>query len=449
MKLRTGPVLGIAFGILLLLLAFSGLSALRRAQLLFGEISSLHGRYQKGERILNDVRTEIHLSGVLLRDYLLDRSNLTAESYREQLLAIRSSIPRQIRELKAVLGVQDAANLEQLRQELEGYWNSFEPIFEWTPDQKLAFSTSFLRRRVLPRRDAALSMAREIRELNEANLVRQRKEVDQKESELPIYIERMLIATLLLGLTVAGSSIYRITRLEQRSEVQRRRTAVAEQEMRRLSQQLVKAQEEERRTISRELHDEIGQMLTAQRMELRNLKALRNAPEAEFLAHLEDSAQLSENALRAVRGLAMGLRPSMLDDIGLGPAVEWQAREFSRRYGVPVTVWVEGSLETIPDAHRTCIYRIVQEALTNCARHAHPKDIRIAVHGYADRVSMTIQDDGAGFRAAESRGQGLGLIGMEERVKELGGTLSIYSQPGKGTALSAEIPLENTERIAV
>lgn len=449
MNLRTGPVLGIAFGILIALIAFSGLSALQRAQRLFVDISSLHNRYQRGERILNEIRVEIHLSGVLLRDYLLDRSNLTAESYREQLRAIRSSTPKQLAELKTVLGLDDAATLEKLHQELEGYWNSFEPIFDWTPDEKLAFSSSFLRRRVLPRRDAVLEMAREFRQLNQANLVRQREEVEQKENELPVYIGRMLMATLLLGLIVAGGSIYRITRLEQRSEVQRRRTEMAEQEMRRLSLQLVKAQEEERRTISRELHDEVGQMLTAQRMELRNLKALRNAPEEEFLAHLEDSARLSESALRAVRGLAMGLRPSMLDDIGLGPAVEWQAREFSRRYGVPVEVRLEGSLDTIPDAHRTCIYRIVQEALTNCARHARPKNIRIAVHGHTDRVFMTIQDDGVGFSTAAFRGHGLGLIGMEERVKELGGALSIHSQPGKGTALSAEIPLEHKEERAV
>jgi signal transduction histidine kinase len=285
-------------------------------------------------------------------------------------------------------------------------------------------------------------MARELRDLNRANLDRQRRDLAQKETELPLYIGKLLTITLLLGLVVAAGSIYRISRLEQRSEVQRSRAEAAERELRGLSQQLVKAQEEERRAISRELHDAIGQMLTAQRMELRNLKQLRTAPEEQFLAHLESTAQLSEEALRAVRSLAMGLRPSMLDDLGLGPAVEWQAREFSRRFGVPVTVQLEGPLDSRPDQHRTCVYRVVQEALTNCARHAKANEIRISVHGSEDGLAMTIQDDGVGFSAAECRGRGLGLIGIEERVRELGGRFTVFSQPGKGTVLSAEVPLE-------
>jgi signal transduction histidine kinase len=445
MRLRTRAILAIAFGTLIALIALTGLSALQRARRIFGEISSVYKRYQDGERTVNQVRTEIHLSELLVRDFLLDRSNLRAPAYRDQLLAIRSSIPRELEQLKTVVGTQDAAKLDRLREELEGYWNSLDPLFEWTPAQKLAFSSWFLRRQVLPRREAALAIAREIRVLNRTNLDRQRKEVEQKESELPIYIGRMLAITLLLGLAVAGGSVYRITRLEQRSEVQRQRTEEAERELRRLSQKLLKAHEEERRVISRELHDEIGQMLTAQRMELRNLKALRDAPAEEFLQHLEDSARLSEEALRAVRGLAMGLRPSMLDDLGLGPAVEWQAKEFERRYGVPVTVQLEGSLDVVPDAHRTCIYRVVQEALTNCARHAHANEIRIAVHGRENGLSITVQDDGAGFNALQSRGRGLGLLGMEERVRELGGHLSIFTHPGRGTVISAEIPLSREE----
>jgi signal transduction histidine kinase len=449
MKLDTRPILALAFGVLIALTAASGLSALQRAQRIFGEISSLHRRYQEGERILNEVRTEIHLSGVLVRDFLLDRSNLTADTYREQLRTIRASIPKEIEQLKAVFGPHEAEKLTQLGKELDGYWDSLDPLFTWTPGQILAFGSVFLRRQVLPRRNAVLDIAREIRDLNQANLERQRKEVELKERELPGYIGRMLAVTLLLGLLVAGASIYRITRLERNTEVERERAEAAERELRRLSQQLVRAHEEERRAISRELHDEVGQMLTAQRMELRNLRALRNAPEVEFMAHLEASAQLSEETLRVVRGLAMGLRPSMLDDLGLGPAVEWQAREFSRRYGVPVVVNLEGPLDQLSDAHRTCVYRVVQEALTNCARHAHAKKIRVAVHGQEDRLSITIQDDGAGFNAANSRGRGLGLIGIEERVKELGGKLSIISQPGKGTVLAAEIPLTQKEAAPV
>jgi signal transduction histidine kinase len=445
MKLRTWPILALGFGILVALIALTGLSALRGAKRIFGDISTLHSRYQESERILNDIRNDVNRSGVLVRDFLLDPSNLTAGTYKDQLLEIRQAIPSQLDELATLIGTLDPKKVASLRQELDGYWDSFDPIFEWTPTQKRALSWIFLRREVQSRREAVVAITREIRELNQANLVKQRNDIDQKESELPLYIGRMLTITVLLGLLVAAGSIYRITKLEQRSENQRKLTELAEQEMRRLSQQLLKAHEEERRSISRELHDEIGQMLTAQRMELRNLRILRDAPDEEFLSHLEASAQLSEEALRAVRGLAMGLRPSMLDDLGLGPAIEWQAREFSRRFGVPVTVQLEGTLDELPDSQRTCVYRIVQEALTNCARHAQAKSIRIAVHGRADRLNILIQDDGVGFSIAQCRGRGLGLIGIEERVKELGGTLFVDSQPGKGTVLAAEIPAVGKE----
>lgn len=442
MSRRTWPILAIAFGTLIVLVAVSGLSALGRARRMFGEISALHKRYEDGERVLSDIRTEIHLSGILVRDYLLDRSNLTAESYRGQLLAMRASIPRGLEQLKAVLAPEDVAELDRLGRELEAYWDSFDPIFEWTPQQKLAGSWIFLRKVVLPHRDAAMAITREIRALNQANLDRQRQAVTRKERELPGYVSRMLAATLLMGVLVAGGTIYRITRLEQRSDRERDRAESAEQELRKLSQQLVKAQEEERRSLSRELHDEIGQMLTAQRMSIRNLKRLRQAPEQEFLARVEELATQSENTLQAVRAIAMGLRPSMLDDFGLAPAIEWQAREFSRHFGVPVNVQIEGAVNELPEAYSTCVYRVVQEALTNCARHAQAHEIRIAVHGQEDRLAITVQDDGAGFRAAQARGRGLGLLGIEERVRELGGRFSVRSAPGHGTVLSAEIPLE-------
>lgn len=441
MRLRTWPVLALGFGTLLGLIALSGLGALRRARQIYSEVSTIHENYQKGERILNEIRTEIHLSGLLVRDFLLDRSNLTAEMYRSQLRQIGASIPREIEELKSVLATADTVTLQKLNKELERYWDSLDPLFEWTPGQKLAYSSAFLRHEVLPRRDAALAIAREIRDLNKANLEQQRLEVETKERELPRYVTRMLLITVLLGVVVTGVSIFRTTHLERRAEREHRQTEFAEQELRRLSQQLVKAQEDERKAISRELHDAIGQMLTAQRMELRSLRALRTAPEEEFVSHLENSAHLSEQALRAVRDLAMGLRPSMLDDIGLAPAIEWQAREFARRSGVPVTVQLDGALNELPDSHRTCIYRVVQEALTNCARHAHATEIRITVHGDANAVTMTIQDNGLGFSTAESRGKGLGLIGVEERVRELGGQVAVVSHPGKGTVLTAEIPL--------
>jgi len=156
-------------------------------------------------------------------------------------------------------------------------------------------------------------------------------------------------------------------------------------------------------------------------------------------ARVSEARRLNAETIRSVRELAMGLRPSMLDELGLGPALRWQGREFSRRSKVPVTVQIDGELETLGESHRTAIYRIVQEALTNCSKHAQAHQIRINVYGGADSVRLSIQDDGVGFSEGASR-RGLGLIGIEERVRSLDGKMSIISQPNKGTVLDIELP---------
>jgi signal transduction histidine kinase len=181
-------------------------------------------------------------------------------------------------------------------------------------------------------------------------------------------------------------------------------------------------------------------MLTALRMELGNVEEFRNQAGSDFTNHLGQAKKLAEDTLRTVRNMSAGLRPSVLDELGLAPALQWQAREFTKRSGVPVEMRLDGDLANLPDAHRTCIYRVVQEALTNCARHAQAKSIRVGLHGGPQMLSLTVEDDGVGFEIQKVRGRGIGLLGIEERVRELGGTVQLRSQPSTGTLLRCEIP---------
>jgi signal transduction histidine kinase len=183
-------------------------------------------------------------------------------------------------------------------------------------------------------------------------------------------------------------------------------------------------------------------MLTGIRMTFGNLEQLRTAPEEDFKGQLSEGKDLAEQTLQMVRNLAMGLRPSMLDDLGLEPALQWQAREFSRRSSIPVDFKTDGSLANIPEEMRTCVYRIVQESLTNCARHSKARSVRIDLHGDRKDVTLTVRDDGIGFETGRSGLRGLGLMGMEERARELGGAVTISSQPGCGTTLQAVLPLK-------
>jgi len=438
---RTWPVLIFAFSTLVILIALVGVGASRRARKIQEEAATSYATEQQLVQTFNDIHSGIYLSELFVRDYLLDPSHLRAPLHRRKLVEVRASMGRRLEELGKLLGRGDQAALEQLRHEIDAYWNSLEPVFAWTPQQKMAVSALFLRQQVLPRRDAVLGLALGIQTLSEENFRRQQEKLKQREVEFRTYLARMVAIMLCLGVLVAVVSVFRISRLEKKTERQQKLTEHAEQELRRLSQQLVEAQEAERRSISRELHDEVGQKLTALRMELGNLEDVRAASSSEFTERLQDVKQLAEQTLATVRNIAMGLRPAMLDDLGLGPALQWQAREFFRRSGVPVSVQIDGSLDNLPDKHRTFIFRIVQEALTNCARHARASHIRVTVHGTDDCVVLTVQDDGVGIAESAHGHGGLGLIGMQERARELGGMVTIHSQPGKGTSLSAKIPL--------
>jgi signal transduction histidine kinase len=244
----------------------------------------------------------------------------------------------------------------------------------------------------------------------------------------------------LIGGLVAFASIQRTRSLERASAAYLVQIENSAKELRRLSQQISRAQENERRGISRELHDQVGQMLTALRMELANVEEFRETPGSAFQDHLAQAKRLSEDTLRTVRDISAGLRPSVLDELGLAPALQWLAREFTKRSGVPVEMRLDGELMRLPDAYRTCIYRVVQEALTNCARHADAKSIRVGLHGGPETLSLTVEDDGVGFEVAQVRGRGIGLLGIEERVRELGGSMHLQSEASKGTLLHCEIP---------
>jgi signal transduction histidine kinase len=209
--------------------------------------------------------------------------------------------------------------------------------------------------------------------------------------------------------------------------------------MRELSQQLVATQEEERKKLSRELHDHVGQMLTALRMELGRVERLAAGPDGRIAAAVAECKQLAETMLRTVRDLALGLRPSMLDDFGLQPALEWHVRDFQRRYNMAVDMRLEGDLDALPDRYRTCIYRVVQEALTNCVRHAGASRIEVTVSRRDPRIELCIADDGVGLDRTKAA-PGLGLIGIEERVRELQGVVRIRSAADAGTRLTITMP---------
>lgn len=446
MRTRTWPILTAAFGTLLLLIGLFVFGTLRRAAEINAELDALHQGYQRTEQFLNEVQSDFYLSNILVRDLALDLSTQAA-LHRQQLLEIRAEMTEYLAQAERDGRPEAAAVVKRLRQEMDTYWKALQPILEESQSARFSGNAAFLRDQVLPRRDSVIQLAREIRDFNQSSFRREGEKVYQSQQEFLRYLVTLGAIALALGLLVAVLGIFRISRLEALAGEHQRQTERTEQELRRLSQELVRAQEDERRSISRELHDEVGQMLTALRMELSNLEQLRIADGHQFEEHLEAARRIAVQALNTVRDLAMGLRPSILDDLGLGPALQWQAREFSRRSNVPVTVDIQGNLENLSDLHSTCIYRIVQEALTNCAKHAQARAIEVRLRGDSDQLSLIVKDDGVGFDPRMPCSKGLGLIGIEERVRELGGMLKVSSRLGRGTDLQVSIPLLQEARV--
>jgi signal transduction histidine kinase len=427
MRLRTWVVAALGLGSLVILIAVSMLASERTAQDIYAQLDELNNHHRRAEENLRRLRSDVNLSGIFVRDYLLDVARERAPEYQEQISEFRRTNLATLAELKTL--IEHGDQIASLEEKLEEYWQAFEPLFDWTTSEKILRSAAFLRREVVPRREAALTIAREIEELNNDNLAAQRQEVARRQEAVRAELRQRLWQTLSLGLAVSIVVVWRLRVLERRSDQ-------AEHQMRELSQQLVNAQEEERKHLSRELHDHVAQVLTGLRMELGRIE--RQSPMVAPV--VAECKGLVDEIFLTVRSLALGLRPSMLDDLGLQAALEWHVRDFMSRYAIQVDLKMAGDFDRLPETHRTCVYRVVQEALTNCVRHADARNVRVDLKASSDELQLTVQDDGVGFNPSH-RGRGLGLIGIHERVKELHGTVLFSPNGARGTTVAVRLPL--------
>ena len=223
----------------------------------------------------------------------------------------------------------------------------------------------------------------------------------------------------------------------------------AEQELRASSEQLrnlaahlLSVREEERARISREVHDELGQSLTAVKMDLAWLAGRLPRRKGQMLKRIRSTRQLADDIIQSIRRISTELRPAVLD-LGLAEAVEWQVQEFQTRSGIQCTVRLL-TREVVASNASTAMFRIFQETLTNVARHAKATRTEVVLQKQQDWLVLLIRDNGRGFDQADpSLSKSLGLLGMRERAAILGGRVNISSAPGKGTTVTAWIPLRS------
>jgi signal transduction histidine kinase len=216
-------------------------------------------------------------------------------------------------------------------------------------------------------------------------------------------------------------------------------------QLRLLSRQLLSAQEEERKMISRELHDQIAQTLTGINIRLASLKTASMLNTRGLQKKISSTQRLVEKSVDIVHRFARDLRPTVLDDLGLIPALHSFMKNFARRTGVRSHLTAFAAVERLDTAKRTVLFRVAQEALNNVARHAHASRVEVNIQKLRGRVCMKIKDDGKSFNAERTLrangGKRLGLLGMRERLEMVGGKFVVESSPGKGTTIQAQIPL--------
>jgi len=261
--------------------------------------------------------------------------------------------------------------------------------------------------------------------------MRSQRQFQQQEIELLIAIGNQI------GVAVENARLY-----QRQQEVAERLRAMQEN-LRIQLQQVSRAQEEERKRISRELHDDSIQDLIVLSRQIDALAASEDLPE-NHRQHLEESLKKIESIMQGIRRLSQDLRPAALDRLGLIPALEWLASDIARYSGLAIKVSVSGTLRRFPEEVELVLFRIVQEALRNVWRHAEATEASIKIDFDKDRTRITISDNGKGFSLPDrigdlARDGKLGLAGMQERAQLVGGTLTVQSQPGKGTSIVIEI----------
>lgn len=215
-------------------------------------------------------------------------------------------------------------------------------------------------------------------------------------------------------------------------------------ELRLLSRRVLSAQEDERKRISRELHDVVAQMLTGIHVRLATLKVEAAAHNKSFSRKISHTQRLVEKSVDVVHRFALELRPAVLDDLGLIPALQAFMKRLAKETGLRASLTAFPGPDGLSSAQRTALYRVAQEALTNVVRHAQAGRVDVSLRRLPDAMWMQIRDDGRSFDVERTwrgrKSRSLGLIGMRERVEMLGGSLSIDSAPGRGTTLQAQIP---------
>ena len=399
-------------------------------------------QFVQQEKVLGRIRGALVNGGNYARDFLLNPRPDRVARYTSQIGKLEVGSKESLDLLEKNANTREQAI--QLRVRMDAWFAVLRKIENWNEPTRFAQGYDFIREELPGPRETASEILVEMTDANNAAAKRVADELTWTRQAAMRRIFFLPAVCMVIAVAVVGFSFAYARDLEVESQRKYEEVARAKNEMERLSARLLNVQEEERRGLSRELHDGIGQTLTALRIEVSHFQSNKLLMDEDVRERWNRAKRLAEDAVRTVRDISLLLRPSLLDDLGLEPALRWQTEDFGRRTGITCHFNAESLQEQIPDAWKTCVFRIVQEAIHNCEKHAAPRTVRVAIRQDAEQLIVDVEDDGCGFDLhgkSAPQGTGLGIVGMRERAAMLGGSLHIQSSPGRGTKLTVHLPL--------
>lgn len=434
------------FTAMLLLMSIAGFAALRSLRQLHQISHQVTQRYSAHRQALETVLVCFHTYDEQMEQLLLTDVVIANLPERTQIASQGSQVHTAVTAYPQDSDSDEQDLVAQIGRAVKAEQDAFDNIQAGNPGEEKVRAHVFIEEEILPTRTHVYELASAVAHLNDRRLIAANQSVAQQFTGLQSNLWRMVVITLVAGLILSLAAGYYILRLEEDGRKRYVALERSRHELENLSRRMVEVQEAERRSISRELHDEVGQTLGAVLVDLGQLAKLLPPDDALVRDQISRVKTATENAVRSIRDMALLLRPPMLDDLGLIPALEWQARETSRRSDMEVEVHADDIPDTLPDQVRIGIYRLVQEALQNAATHAHAKNAKVTVKRDPHHVAVQISDDGVGFQPERTRG--MGILGMAERVRHLGGSLDLQSTPGKGTTVHATLPTTHHDDFA-
>jgi signal transduction histidine kinase len=433
-------ILAAAFLGLLALMLVSGRTALRDLDEMHAREQSARHEFFQRTQALSGLSLSIQMYSETVQHYVASPETASGAAVRDLLNRLKSDIDLAFSGYPSGQQSPEVASLRIIQKLYLQQREMLDSMLSWPPDERRRRAPLLIDREIQPLQMEILRRSDQLRLLNDEQLHETDQALLAQFGELQGNLTRSIVLALGSGLLLIFASMMYILRLERQTRLRYDELVRSRGELERLSARLVDAQETERRNLSRELHDEVGQTLGALLVDFGRLKAALGACTPEVEKMVDRMKSVAERSVRSVRNLALLLRPSMLDDLGLVAALEWQGREVSRTSEMEVEVQSENVSEDLPDEYNVTIYRLVQEALNNAVRHSGARNARVRVEQSDGQIRLSVGDDGRGFDPARARG--MGMLGMEERVRRLGGHIEFRSEPGRGTTITAQLPIE-------